>query len=471
MYFINSKIAVFCTLLFAGIFAGGRQAYATDSLCSKIIVDNIQVSGNNKTKEAVILREVRICKGMQINITALETLLLDAKKQLINTSLFLNVALHFKKITDSTITIFITVKERWYIFPAPVFSFADHNFNVWWSQQMRSLHRLNYGLALDYRNVTGHNDNLDIGFQTGYTHSFGIFYNRPNIGRRQQHEVGVQFIKGKNREVNYASMFNKKSFFKLNGFIRHHTEGNLYYSYRKNIYTKHYFSIGFMKEVVADTVAKLHPNYLGKGNKELTYPEFIYRYTSTNTNNLQYPLTGKSFLAELLLNGFGGGNGISITQLKTELGLYYKLYSNTYFNANISGKFFLPVRQPFVRFRGLGYNDKEFFRGLDNYVLDGNAYGVIKTNFKKELLLKKSSQKAAQKGLRKIPLQLFAKVIMDAGYVSNQHPGNNTLVNRWLFTKGAGVDMVSFYDINVSIEYIFNQWKESGLFFRIRLRL
>ncbi len=438
----------------------------------KTIIEQINISGNKKTKKAVILRELGFTTGSIVSFKEIEPLLIKARQQLINTSLFLNVSVNNNALTDSTVAINIALKERWYIFPAPVFSLADKNLNLWWRQQKRSTQRINYGMALDYKNFTGHNDNLDIGFQTGYNPSWGIFYNRPNLGKRQQHELGFQFINGKSREVNYASMFDRKSFYKEKRFLRYHTEGRIAYTYRKNIFTRHYFAAGFMLENVADTIARLNPKYLGNGRSKVLYPEFIYRFNYNATNNLLYPLTGKSFVVELLRNGWGNKKHINTTQAKFETGLYFKLFTKTYFNATINGKLILSQQQqPFLMFRGLGYSDKELFRGLDSYVLDGSAYGLLKTNLRRAIFSTTVPAGFLPKAFRKIPFQFYLKGLFDAGYVKNNTAGNNMLVNRMLVTKGFGIDVVSFYDMNITFEYTFNQWKESGLFFRLKFGL
>jgi hypothetical protein len=72
---------------------------------------------------------------------------------------------------------------------------------------------------------------------------------------------------------------------------------------------------------------------------------------------------------------------------------------------------------------------------------------------------------------KQIPLTFFAKSLADVGYVSNPSPGNNMLVNRLLFTYGWGIDLVSYYDINMSVEYGVNQWKQRGLNFRVKFGL
>ncbi len=59
---------------------------------------------------------------------------------------------------------------------------------------------------------------------------------------------------------------------------------------------------------------------------------------------------------------------------------------------------------------------------------------------------------------------MFLKVFGDLGYSYTSHIGNSMLNNKALYTYGAGLDVVTFYDIVIKLEYSFNQLKQSGLF-------
>lgn len=438
---------------------------------NQFVIKSIIITGNKKTKQTVILRELGFKTGDTTTADQLPDKLKLAERQLINTSLFLTAEAKAIHDDSAAIKILISVKERWYIFPAPVFSLADQNFNVWWTQQMRQLDRINYGLSIDYNNFTGHNDHLSIGFQMGYNRAWGLFYNRPNIGKRQQHEVGIQAMRGKTREVNYASVNDKKVFIKQPGFIKSYTHNKIYYSYRPTLFLRHYFSIGIKAEKVADTVAALNPNYFGNGRKKILYSEFIYRFSYNKTNNIQYPLTGKTFSAEIVRCGISKKDGLNLTQFKFETSHFFKLFHKTYFNSQLSTKIILPKTQPFIRAGVLGYNDKELIRGLDQFIFDGNFYAVVRTNLKRELFNTNIQLKPLPAAFKKIPLKVFAKILFDAGYINNHLPGTNRLVNRSLYTYGAGIDLVSYYDINVTIEYSINQWNLNGFFFRVKFGL
>jgi hypothetical protein len=163
--------SLLCAVAFINVNAQMAPSIREDGAVAQILINEIFITGNKKTKPQIILRELGFAKGTSVLPESIGGVLVKAKQQLINTSLFLSVAITKEYITDTSVSIYIIVKERWYIFPAPVFSLADRNLNLWWNQQRRSFKRVNYGLAMVYKNLTGHNDNLDIGFQTGYNPS------------------------------------------------------------------------------------------------------------------------------------------------------------------------------------------------------------------------------------------------------------------------------------------------------------
>lgn len=78
-----------------------------------------------------------------------------ARRQLMNTTLFNSVIVAAKNIEGNKIDVSVEVKERWYLFPVPVFKPIDRNLNQWLVEQNASLDRVNYGIKLYYNNVSG----------------------------------------------------------------------------------------------------------------------------------------------------------------------------------------------------------------------------------------------------------------------------------------------------------------------------
>ncbi len=129
-------------------------------------VKSILVSGNKRTKLMIVRRELPFQEGTPIAKHDIEREALLAKRQLMNTTLFVDVQV-LPIQTDSTVEMQVLLKERWYLFPLPYFKLIDRNFNQWWVDQKRSLERVNYGIKFIQNNFTGRNDNLDIWLITG----------------------------------------------------------------------------------------------------------------------------------------------------------------------------------------------------------------------------------------------------------------------------------------------------------------
>jgi hypothetical protein len=68
------------------------------------------------------------------------------------------------------------------------------------------------------------------------------------------------------------------------------------------------------------------------------------------------------------------------------------------------------------------------------------------------------------KALPSIPFTIFAKTYADAGYVYNRKELDTRLNNRFLYSTGFGIDILTLYDLNFKLEYSFNQLGENGLF-------
>ena len=111
---------------------------------SDVTIGNIYITGNNRTREEIIRRELDFTEGdiYQKN-DLLETITL-VKQKLTNTRLFVTVEVIPLTISEDDIDILIRLQERWYIFPVPIFKLADRNFTEWWINQKCDFSRVNW---------------------------------------------------------------------------------------------------------------------------------------------------------------------------------------------------------------------------------------------------------------------------------------------------------------------------------------
>lgn len=116
----------------------------------------------------------------------------------------------------------------------------------------------------------------------------------------------------------------------------------------------------------------------------------------------------------------------------------------------------------------LGYGDW-FLRGLEYYVIDGVQAGILKGTFRQELAnINVPTFIIKNEKYRKIPFKIIAKIYGDIGASHLPTVSNSILNNRFLYTYGAGIDVLSYYDFVARFEYSFNQLGQKGLFLHMR---
>ena len=116
-----------------------------------LLVNDIIIIGNKKTKPSIILRELTFSKNEYVY--EIDSILLKCKENLSNTSLFNFVEINYIKQDSNSILVYINVTERWYLWPMPVFELADRNFNEW--AEKKDFSRTNYGIYVRQDNFRG----------------------------------------------------------------------------------------------------------------------------------------------------------------------------------------------------------------------------------------------------------------------------------------------------------------------------
>lgn len=433
-----------------------------DSLFS---IRAILITGNKKTKERIILREIPIRQGDSYSIATLVSKFEDARRQLMNTTLFHSVIVAAKNFDGNNVDVSVEVKERWYLFPFPYFKPVDRNLNQWLVEQKASLDRVNYGGKLLYNNVTGINDKLKLYLFGGYTKQISLAYDRLYIDKHLKWGMKIFVATGKNREMNYNTINDKQAFLKDNdNYVRNFFISQAELTYRRAINTRHSFGIGFTKESVQDTIVELNPTYFNSGKKSVSFPEIYYTMTYYDMDYIPYPTKG--YGAQISIGKKGLGNkSLNLWQLTARGIGNWPLFTKTFFTLDVFGGIKLPFKQPYFSQRFLGYQDI-FLQGYEYYVIDGVVGGYAKTTLTRELFNFKVRIPPLKKGkeAQYIPFRIFGKTFGNTGYVHNPQPGENQLSNRMLYSGGVGIDILTFYDVTFKLEWTFNQLGQNGLF-------
>jgi len=430
-------------------------------------VRNIFITGNKKTRESIILRELVFKKDEQYTLQDLTNKFELSKSLLMNTALFHDAIISLKGFEGNEIDVLVAVTERWYIFPLPYLKPVDRNLNQWLFEQHASLDRTNYGFKINYNNITGRNDKLKTTFMTGYTKQASFSYERPFIDKKMRFGLKISASTGKTREVNYSTLNNKQQFLTDNdNYLYHFTRAGFELSYRKAIRTKHRFGFNFISENVKDTVLALNPSYYPNERNGIGYPEFYYIMQYFDLDYNPYPTKG--YATEFSLYKKGLNQQINLWQLAVKASGYWPLNKKTFFNLRSFAAIKLPFKQPFSSQQMLGYSDV-FMQGYEYYVIDGVTGVYLKASLTKEIL--RFNIGIPQNKLtdnKRIPFRIYAKVFGNTGYVHHPDAQENSLSNRLLSSAGFGIDIVTFYDFVFKLEWSFNQLGQNGLFLHRR---
>ena len=375
-------------------------------------------------------------------------------------------------ISGEEISVDVAVKERWYIYPTPQFQLSDRNFNEWVKRYNADLERVTYGMKFAHYNLSGRRDVLRVYLLNGFGRNISVQYAAPYSNRSltEGFAIGAGFSQA--RGTIYRTSSNNiplRYSTPERDFIRHNVFLSGSYVSRKGFYKRHIFSIGYAYNKVADSIViKYNPAYYNKGTDNSVHaPELGYAFQYLHTNNINYPLTGKIYSAAVSKKGLGFSGGINMLTLGAAYSRYLSLGKNWYHSFSGNGRIKLPFKQPYVNQAAMGY-EEFYLRGLENYVIDGVASLMTKYTLKKKVIAFNIPVPIKNKFIQKVPFQIFAKTFADAGYNYNKFAAATRLGNRFLYTGGFGLDVLSLYDINLSLEYSFNQLNEKGLFLHVR---
>jgi outer membrane protein assembly factor BamA len=430
---------------------------------SPVIIADIFVTGNKKTKAYIIEREIPFKIGNHMMRGDLPAKLELARQQLMNTALFIEVSLKVDRQVEDLVFITVTVKERWYFFPLPYFKIVDRNFNQWWVENKRSLKRVNYGLKLMHNNTSGRADHLQLNLITGYSQQATFRYKQPNADKSLKYGFDVGFAYERNKEISYFTDSNKQKFYKdETRYLSKVFRTDVALIYRPKVRTWHYLRIGYTSLSVDTSIITLNSKFFPDGSTTLRYPEIAYSIDHNNVDYIPYPTKGVTVSASLIKKGLT--QAMNLWQLNATATYTIPILERSQLYFQATGAIKLPFDQPFHNKRLFGHGDL-YMRGLEYYVADGVAGFVARATARREVLSFNIKPPIVIQGHDKIPFRILLKAYGDIGYVHDKYPtGFSSLSNKWLRSYGVGIDIISFYDVVLRFEYSFNQLNERGLF-------
>lgn len=433
-----------------------------EPVAQRVVVGRIDIEGNAVTRRRVLLRELSVKEGQVLLKDSLEALMAQNKLRLFNLQLFNEVEQAIVPWRDDTVTWHITVKERWYIIPTAILQFADRNINTWWADQQHDLRRVSAGLTVTDKNFRGRLETLSVTAQGGYTKRFGLSYILPYINKDQTRGIGVVGAVAQGNQTYYTTAGNKLQF--VGDYTGPHiwrsVEGGLCYISRPGYARRHTMQATYRQFDVSDTIVQLNPGYFADSSTRAQFAELSYRYEYNGVDNWSYSLKGEKLVTMAV--GRLGAEGLHAQAfVNVEAGIFREPLTHWYVAGIVRGRLMWPQDQPYFFRNGLG-SAIDYVRGYEYYVTDGYNYGLVRFDIKRQVFNK--TYLLPVKYFSAMPVRVYPKLFFDAGYINNLQPGTNTLVNTVMYSFGAGVDVVTFYDMKVRVEVSRNHLGQNGLY-------
>jgi outer membrane protein assembly factor BamA len=453
-------------LLFVLFQTACFQCFADDF----VLVRNIKIEGNTRTKDKIIYREMLIKQGDTLQKAKLKELLESDRQKITNTYLFITVKLTPQEIDDKHIDIIVELKERLYLVTLPVFYLADRNFNEWWYERNHDLRRTIYGVYGKHSNLTGNNDQLRVRAEIGFIPNFELTYSSPYLDKSLKTTFLVGIFYGINKTMSYRT--NQDKFLFLESEQRQRERLNFYtvLSRRTGFYQNQSLQISYNKTQISDTVALLNPNYFLGGKTQQKYLLINYAYIFDRRDNRQYALKGYRMSFDATKYGLFASDDINQLNISATYSKYLPLGKKFYTNYSLRAKVSFPQQQPFLQTAGLGYRN-DLVRGYELYVIDGQSYALAKTNLKYQLFdrIFNLNRFLKIKQFNTLPVAAYLNSFVDVGYVKNNFSelNNTKLANKWLVGGGLGLDVVTWYNVVGRLNYSINGIGEKRLFLNL----
>lgn len=450
-----------------------------------VVIRSVVLSGNLRTRDQIIQREMAVRVGDTIRTADLPGKLAWDQRKISNTNLFVTVTVTVNLgdadtsraespdlsglVPFTPVDVIVTMKERWYVFPLLVFELADRNFNEWWYDRNHDLSRTVYGARLDYKNITGRNDKLTVVLQSGFTRKLQFAYSRPYIDKAQRTGLRFDISETTNREVAYRSYLDKWVYGKGDGAVRGRFTTGLNFTRRDGFYKFHGLELRYNRNRIADSIALFNPDYFLKGRTRQHYFQFSYGFTYDRRDNVAYPLQGTLFNIAIIQNGLLPDDDLHVTELTAGLTRFWPLGGKFYANNSLRGRAALPTRIPYYNLRGLGYG-QDLIRGYELYVVDGQRYALFKNSVKYQLFnTVKQLRWMPVRQFNTLPVAAYLTAFADAGYVGStvSEQYGSLLANRWLAGGGVSLDLALSYNLVMRFSASLNREGQRGFFFNL----
>ena len=456
------RMLILLTLTLAGAFAFGQNVYISD----------ISIKGNSITSRSVILREVPFGMGDRVDSLNFEKMLVESRQNLLNTSLFNYVTIKTTPSDsnpESGVDVEIDVEERWYVWPVFEMRFNDRNMTSWVKKM--DWKRVTLYSGVNISNMFGLGHKMGIRGMFGWEKGIDISYSKVALNRKKTAYLSGEAYAMFYKNADYITEHNKLQHLSGDGFMKRSFGGSLNITYRPQIRWRAVASLAYDFSKISEDVLLANPDYWGMDSKISRTVSLGALVCRDERDYIIYPTQGTYASLSLKLEE---SNGFDFTygQLLLDLQYYKKLSERWMASSSLKVSTSLSSRYSYSHSKAVGYQIANI-TGYELYVVDGQHY-ITQNNSLKYLIMPQKivmlGQNPKWRKFNKPHFTIYGKLLCDFGYVFQEkcRIGSNTYPNHLLAGVGAGIDLVTYYDMVINFGYAVNNRGKGSFLFGFR---
>jgi outer membrane protein assembly factor BamA len=458
------------------LLAQGILPNQSDTLVSHPkVIGKISLEGNRITKANIIYREIIIKEGDTLSEKIFRSKIEQSRQNLMNTALFNFVNIDTVSDLNGSTSLKFKMTERWYLFPFPIFEIADRNFNTWLDH--KDWRRVNYGGLLKWSNLRGRMEVLYLLIRFGYDERYRMTYDIPYINAKQTLGLAFTASVNQNHEVAYKTESNKQVFYRGESYMLRNTLFSTGLNYRPSIFKYYSAIIGYNRYDYNSKLTELNTTYAPTNAKQLNLFIGTLFFRNDHRDNKPYPINGyyADFNITTQLGSYNDNQNYTNGYLYSNLNIFNHFNQRWSWSAGTTFKISQKDNAPYFLNQALGFR-RDYVRGYEYYVVDGGSYFLARANLKYNLIkpqvryLKITGSEKFDKFHYAAYFNIFADMgevfapasseLQTAPFTKTGKPLNYTLLRG----IGIGMDLVTYYDKVLRIEYSLNHFGQSGFF-------
>lgn len=398
----------------------------------RVTIDSIRITGNDITEEFIILREMTINVGDEVNNKDISF----NRERIYSLGLFNYVNLYILQ-ENETIALLIDVYEKWYLYPLPFLNFNGGNFKD-----------PTYGVNFTLENFRGRNETLNAYIALGYDPSVSLGYYTPSLIFNSGIGLGVSvgYTDFANKSYNAEQIVGKE-------FEYTFYSGSISISNRFDQFNSISVSTSF---TYVETEVPVSRKITASSKPIDRFVGLSVNYSYDSRDLKQFPKSGMYSYLKFTHNGFGINN-ISYNILRFDLRQYNQFIKDLTARWRMTYRNVFGKNVPYYDYSFLGYG--EYVRGHRDGKMEGLQYflGSLEMSYaivnEWDLSL---DLPLLPKKLTSTRIGVNFNVFADAGASFDKF--HELLLNNFISGYGFGLNILFLPYNSIRFEYAFDEY-------------